>query len=113
MARDIYPGSPPEGKALTDVLLALQGVKFSVVNGAAADTNIAVTGLAVADDIHAVLYFPIADVGDANAVTDVVNVTSEVKARGAGVGGNGVFQLETTVTTGGRLLVIWADTSGP
>ena len=101
--RAIYPGSPPEGKALTDVLLELQGVKVSVVAGAAADTNIAVTGLTAEDDIVAVLYFPISG----GNVTDVQNLTSEVKARGAGV-----FQLETTATTGGKLVVLWLDKGG-
>ena len=101
--RSIFPGSPPEGTALTDVLLELQGIKVSVVNGAAADTNIAVTGLTNEDDVVAVLYFPISG----GNVTGVQNLTSEVAARTAGN-----IQLSDTATTGGRLVVLWLDKGG-
>jgi len=100
----IQSGSPPQGRELSQALVELQGLTFTLTAGVAADTNVPITGFTYGTDtIKSVLYFPIADVGDANAVTSVSDLTSEVKAGSVAAS----FQLETTATTGGVLLVIW------
>lgn len=99
---EIFSGSPPSGKGLTDVLQELQGLKFAVVAGAAADTNIAVAGITTSDTIRAVVRFH----GAGTDVTDVSLVTD------AAITSAGNIQVDTTVTTGSKLLVIWSDKSG-
>lgn len=98
----------PQGRSLNRLLRQLSAPRFAVVNGAAADTNITLPGYSreAGDVIAFAGYLPIADVGDANAITDLDDVTDELKAGST----DSTFQLETTVTTGGRLLVVWYDT---
>ena len=94
----INAGSPPEGFELTQVLKELQGLSISVVNGAAADTNIAVTGLGADDLVKSILYFPISG----GNVTSVSDLTAELQAQTAGN-----IQISTTVTTDGTLVIVW------
>jgi hypothetical protein len=98
----VQSDSPPEGRDLSQLLVELQGLKFTVVNGTTAATDIAVSGLTYTEDtIRAVLYFPIST----GTVTSVSNLTSEVGAGSVA----GAFRLSTTNTTGGKLVVIWFD----
>ena len=83
-------------------------IKSAVVSGAGAATNIAVAGIAVADDIISVIQFNITtDSGTSatgNKVDDVTDRTSEATVTSAGN-----IQLSTTVTTGDKLLVLYLD----
>lgn len=74
--------------------------KFAAVNGAAAATNIAVTGITTSDHIVGALYFPITG----GNVTGVVDITSEVSIFSAGN-----IRVSTTVTTGGRIVLLWSN----
>ena len=81
-------------------------LKFTVVNGAAAATNIAVTGIATTDKIVSVvkLDFTLAE-GTPNTRTwKASDLTSEASITSAGN-----IQLSTTNTTGEVLLVFWLD----
>lgn len=72
---------------------------FTVVAGAAATTNIAITGIVREDLIVSVLRLDL----DATAANiNLTDVTSEVS-----VTSDGNIQLTTTNTTGDKLLVIW------
>lgn len=107
----IVPGTDQAGKAATRILQELQGLKFSVVAGAAADTDIAVTGIVytaaaisagTADTIVAILRLD----RDATAANiDLTDLTAEAQAGSAA----GNIQIATTTTTGDKLLVIWYD----
>lgn len=96
----LYDDNPPQGKALVKLLRELQALKITVVDGAAADTNIPVAGLGATDLVKAILYFPIAT----GTVTSVADLTAELQAQTAGN-----IQIATTVTSGGKLIVIWYD----
>ncbi len=72
-------------------------LKSAVVSGAAADTNIAVSGLSLQAQILAVVMF------DTGVPSDV---GSEVSISAAGQ-----IQLSTTDSTGNKLLVIYAQPS--
>lgn len=85
---------------LHSVLKELQGLKFSVATGAAAATNIAITGITTSDTLVSVLQF----VGAGTDITDVADRTSE-----ASITSDGNIQLSSTDTTGGKLLVVWYD----
>lgn len=106
------PGGAGGAAADIDQLVAavkeLQRLKVSVVAGAAADTNIAIAGIATVDTILAVLRFDIAaDTGtDAtgNKVADLTDLTAEAAITSAGN-----IQLADTATTGDKLLVLWFD----
>lgn len=86
-------------------------LKSAVVSGAGADTNISVTGLSWAKDprfIACVQLNIAADTGtDAtgNKVDNAASLLTEVK-RGTT---DSTLQLETTVTTGDKLLLVWAQ----
>jgi len=96
----IESGSPPQGRELSQALVELQNLTFSVVAGAAADADIALTGFTYGTDtIKSVLHFNVT-AGDIDVLTDK---TSEVQAGSVA----GAFQLSTTATTGDTLLVIW------
>ncbi len=73
-------------------------LRFSIAAGAAADTNIAVAGIKRGDGLVAVIH--VADGAEAALLKgDLVaetNITSD-----------GNIQVDTTVTTGDQLLVIW------
>jgi len=75
--------------------------KYSVVAGAAINTNIAISGIVPgSDQIQAVIRLD----RDATAANiDIADVTSETN-----ITSRGNIQLTTTNTTGDRLLVIWA-----
>lgn len=77
-----------KGKAIQE----LQGLTKVLVAGAAAATDIAITGIKVTDTIKSVLHFtPSAAMAD---------LTSEASITAAGV-----IQLSTTATTGDQLIV--------
>ena len=96
----IESGSPPQGRDLSQALVELQNLTVSVVAGAAADTDIALTGFTYGTDtIKSVLHF---DISGGNVV-NVLDKTSEVQAGSVA----GAFQLGTTATTGDVLVVIW------
>lgn len=78
----------------------LQGLKCKSVAGAAAVTNIAVSGIATADVLVAVLQ---ADISGGNVV-DIIDRTSEASITSAGN-----IQLSTTATTGDKLIVLYFD----
>lgn len=81
-------------------------LKFTVVNGAAANTNIAVSGIATSDKIVGVakLDFTLTE-GTPNTRTwEASDLTSEASITSAGN-----IQLSTTNTTGEVLLVFWLD----
>ena len=89
-----------------DNILNNQVLKFTVVNGAAAATNIAVTGIATADKIVGVvkLDFTLSE-GTPNTRTwDAADLTSEASITSAGN-----IQMSTTNTTSEILLVFWLD----
>lgn len=103
----IASGSPPEGRDLSQALVELQSLTVSVCAGAAADANIALTGFSYGTDtIVSILYFAKADVGDADGLTAISNLTSELQVPSGGAG-TAFFQLSTTATTGGYLVVTW------
>lgn len=106
----IVSGTDQSGKAATKILSELQGLKVVAVAGAAADTDIAVTGLKLtaaqitagtADTVVAILRL------DRDATAANINITSidltELKA--GSTAGN--LQLDNTVTTGDTLIVIY------
>lgn len=96
---DIQQGSPPQGRDLSQALKELQGLTVSLLAGAAADTDIAVTGFSWDNDtVKSIIHFPAS--GDADSLTDVTAELQEGTVDGA-------IQLSTTATTGGKLLVIW------
>jgi len=109
--RTVQDGTEPAGKFHTDVLKELQSLKSAVVAGAAADTDIAVTGLnytaaqitaGTADHIVAIVRLN----KDATAANiDMDDLSSEAQA--GSVAGN--IQIATTVTTGDKLLILWMD----
>lgn len=75
-------------------------IMFSVVAGAAADTNIAISGITRRDGLLSVIRLN----KDATAANiDLDDLTSEVA-----ITSDGNIQVDTTVTTGDKLLVIWA-----
>jgi hypothetical protein len=75
---------------------------FTVVAGAAVNTNIALTGAKGEDVLLAVLRFDV-NAGNFADVSDVVAETA--------ITSDGNVQLTTTDTTGDKLLVIWLSSS--
>ena len=89
-----------------DGILNNQVLKFTVVNGAAAATDIAIAGIATADKIVGVakLDFTLSE-GTPNTRTwEASDLTSEASVTSAGN-----IQLSTTNTTGEVVLVLWLD----
>lgn len=80
------------------------GLRWNVVTGAAADTNIAVTGISTTDKIVYAFRF---DRTSAGATLLVDDLTSEVVILSAGN-----IQLTDTVTTGDQLWLCWYDKTG-
>lgn len=89
-----------KAKALVTAVKELQGLKVKTLSGAAAVTNIAVSGIATADVLVAVLQF---DVSGGNVV-NVIDRLSEASVTSAGN-----IQLATTDTTGDKLVLIYFD----
>ena len=89
-----------------DGILNNQVLKFTVVNGAAANSNIAITGIATADKIVGVakLDFTLTEGTPNTRAWDASDLTSEASVTSAGN-----IQLDTTDTTGEVLLVLWLD----
>lgn len=87
----------------SDLIPAIDGVggrqRVAVVSGAAANTNIAVSGLGVNDRIQTVLEF-VVSAGNFTALNDRTSVVSAISA--------GNFQL-SVATSGSTLLVVWLD----
>lgn len=86
--------TPPEGKALADAL-RLGQLKSAVLNGANANTNIALAGAAVGDRIVSCVEYvagvPTTDRTAATSVTSAGNIQC------------------TASTAGNKLVVLWAD----
>ena len=91
-----------------DSILGNQVVKFTVVNGANINTDIAVSGITTADKIVSVvkLDFTLSE-GTPNTRTwEASDLSGEASITSAGS-----IQLATTDTTGEVLLVLWLDLS--
>ncbi len=89
-----------------DGILNNQVLKFTVVNGAAANADIAIAGIAAADKIVGVakLDFTLSE-GTPNTRTwEASDLTSEASVTSASN-----IQLSTTNTTSEVLLVLWLD----
>lgn len=89
------------GDGIIDILRELQGLKFAVVTGATAATNIAVSGITTADTLVAVIGI---DGDNATLSLTVVPYTTE-----ASITSNGNIQLSLSNTSTYRLVVIWFD----
>jgi len=85
---------------LRNILKELQGLKITRVAGAAADTNIAVTGIATTDTLLSVLVIDTA----AAAGSGITDLTSETAITSAGN-----IQHDTTSSSGKDVLVFWYD----
>ena len=81
-------------------------VKFTVVNGTTAATNIAISGIATTDKIVSVvkLDFTLTEGTPNTRAWDASDLTSEASVTSAGN-----IQLSTTDTLGEILLVLWLD----
>ena len=81
-------------------------VKFTVVNGTTAATNIALSGIATTDKIAGVvkLDFTLTEGTPNTRAWDASDLTSEASVTSAGN-----IQLSTTDTSGEILLVLWLD----
>ena len=81
-------------------------VKFTVVNGTTAATNIALSGIATSDKIAGVvkLDFTLTEGTPNTRAWDASDLTSEASVTSAGN-----IQLSTTDTSGEILLVLWLD----
>lgn len=88
----------PIGPQLRAAVSELQGLTIRVVAGAAARTNIAISGLKTTDTIVSVIQLDI----DTATVRDAVDLTTE-----ASIPTTGNLQVRTTVTTGDKLLVVY------
>lgn len=92
---------PAATPATTPGLLAavreLQGLTFNLLDGAAADTNIAVTDIATDDTVVFCIH-----ISTKAAIATMADITSEVVILSAGN-----IQLTTTSTTSDQLLLIW------
>lgn len=89
------PGSRPTQEAVRAAVREVQGLKQVVVNGAAANTNIAIAGIATVDKLIGVIEVPASA-----ALVDRTSVASITSA--------GNIQL-TQVTTGNQLIVTYFD----
>ena len=97
-----YAGNPEiardKGQSLANILTELQGFKIAVVDGAGANTNIAIAGIALVDTIKFVVELPAAYV-----VANILDRTSIASITSAGN-----IQL-TSSTSGSRLIVGYLD----
>jgi hypothetical protein len=75
---------------------------FTPAAGAAADTNIAIADIKTEDELIAVLRYDMNE----GKVDGITNLVGEAKISSAGN-----IQIDTTVTTGDLLLVVWNDKS--
>lgn len=89
--------SPGRATVKAEAIKELQRFKTSVVNGAAAATNIPVAGITTSDTIQSVLMFA---AGVPSSVTSAASITS-----------NGNIQLAAVNSTGNVLVVNWWDRS--
>lgn len=80
-----------------NVLRELQGLSWAVVNGAGANTNIAVSGITTSDTLAFVAEFTIAT-GNLTGINDRTSTSSITSA--------GNIQC-TQSTSGSRLIVVW------
>lgn len=94
-------GAAEDFDALVAAVGELQRLKVNVLAGAAADTNIAVSGIKTEDTILTCLRLN----RDATAANiDITNLTSETA-----ITSDGNIQIDTTVTTGDTLILFWFD----
>lgn len=96
---------PGDAFLLAQILRELQGLKFSIVTGAASLANIPVAGILLEDTLIAVIAI---DGDNAVLASSVFSVTAQ-----ASITSNGNIQLSLTDTTTYRLVVVWLDKSGP
>ena len=89
-----------------DGLVSLDALRTTVVNGAAADTDIPVTAIVTGDTVLGVvkLDFTLTDGTPNTRAWDAEDLLSE-----ASVTSDGNIQLTTTDTSGAVLLVTWLD----
>ena len=87
--------------SLRSILTEIQGLKFTLTAGAAADADITVTGITTSDTLASVIGF---DPDNGTPADQVIDVTSE-----ASITDDNDIQCDTTDTTGYDLLVIWYD----
>ena len=87
-----------------DGLVSLDALRTTVVNGAAADTDIPVTGIVTGDTVLGVvkLDFTLAEGAPNTRTWDAKDLLSE-----ASITSDGNIQLTTTDTSGAVLLVTW------
>lgn len=97
----IQSGSPPEGRDLSQAIVELQNLSFNIVAGAAADTNITLTGYSAAggDTVKSILRL----VGAATTLTNITDLTAELQVGST----DSTIQIATTNTTADKLLVVW------
>lgn len=99
----------PEGVDLTALeeqvqALEARAIKQVVVDGAEPDTNIAIAGIVTTDELVSVVRL---DLGAEEKFKGAEDLTAE-----ANITSDGNIQLETTVTTGDKLLVTYVDIDG-
>ena len=82
---------------LRNILVELQGLKFALVDGRDADTNVALAGIEPEDTIVGVIVIH----GDASVV------------RNARITSSGHIQFTSDVSTSRVVLIVWLDKSGP
>jgi len=102
-AVDKLEGQTQDAKnSIANVIKELQGLKVSLVDGATADTNIAVSGITTEDTLVSVIGF---DPDNATAADQVKDFTGNTSITSNG-------NIQTSVDTSGYdLLVIWFDKS--
>lgn len=86
---------------MRSAIYELQRLKFTVVAGAGAATNIAVAGIATEDTLVAVIRL------DRDATAANINMSNLIAEASITSAGN--IQNSTTVTTGDALMVVWFD----
>ena len=87
--------------SLRKVLTELQGLKFTLTAGAAAEADITVTGIKTVDTLVFVLGL---DPDNTTPADQVIDLTSE-----ASITDDDTIQCDTTNTTGYDLVVVWFD----
>lgn len=88
---------------LKSILTELQGLSFALVNGAAADTDITLTGIATEDTIAFILGL---DPDNETAAEQVLDFTADFAITAADT-----IKAATQATTGYDLVVVWYNKS--
>lgn len=106
--KPVQADSPPAGQYLGEVLRELQGIKTAVVAGAAANTDIAVAGIATEDTIIAVTEHAAPE--EAAGIAAAFDRTAQTT-----IPSNGNIRVSVATNTNAqrRLHVLYFDRSGP